>query len=59
VGVDSHLDWGYCCSYSVLSFCYCLKGSLGWRYSIVQNSDTVEQWKVEQNLPPYWDVGEP
>jgi hypothetical protein len=46
-------------SYSILSFCYCSKGSLGWQYSIVQNSDTVEQRKVEQNLPPYWDAGEP
>ena len=32
---------------------------MGWQYSIAQNSDTVEQRKVEQNLPPHADVGEP
>ena len=31
----------------------------GWLYLIVQNSGTVEQRKVEQNSPPYLDVGEP
>ena len=32
---------------------------LGWMYSFVQNSGIVEQWKVEQNLPPHVDVGKP
>jgi hypothetical protein len=32
---------------------------LGWLYSSVQNSGIVEQRKVEQNLPPHVDVGEP
>ena len=32
---------------------------LGWLYSSVQNSGIFEQWKVEQNLPPHVDVGEP
>ena len=46
-------------SYSSLPSCYCLLDEVGWQYSIIQNSDTVEQRKVGQNLPPYWDVGEP
>ena len=32
---------------------------VGWLCLIVQNSGTAEQRKVEQNLPPHWDVGEP
>ena len=32
---------------------------LGWLYSNVQNSSIVEQRKVEKNLPPHVDVGEP
>ena len=32
---------------------------LGWLYSFVQNSGIVERRKVEQNLPPHADVGEP
>ena len=32
---------------------------LGWLYSTVQNFGIVEQQKVEQNLPPHVDVGEP
>ena len=30
---------------------------MGWQYLIVQNSDTVEQRKVEQSLPLHGDVG--
>jgi hypothetical protein len=32
---------------------------LDWLCSTVQNFDIVEQQRVEQNLPPYEDVGEP
>ena len=32
---------------------------VGWLYLIVQNFGTAEQRKVEQNLPPHWDAGEP
>jgi hypothetical protein len=32
---------------------------LGWMCSTVQNFGIVEQQKVEQNLPPHVDVGEP
>ena len=31
----------------------------GWLCLIVQNSGIAEQRKVEQNLPPHWDVGDP
>jgi hypothetical protein len=34
-------------------------GELGWLYSTIQNFDIVEKQKVEQNLPPHEDVGEP
>ena len=32
---------------------------VGWLCLIVQNSGTVERRKVEQNLPPHEDGGEP
>ena len=32
---------------------------MDWLCSTVQNFDIVEQQRVEQNLPPYEDVGEP
>jgi hypothetical protein len=32
---------------------------LDWLCSTVQNFGIVEQQRVEQNLPPYEDVGEP
>ena len=32
---------------------------MDWLCSIVQNFGIVEQQRVEQNLPPYEDVGEP
>ena len=32
---------------------------MGWQYSIVQNSGTVEQLKVEQNSPLHEDEGKP
>jgi hypothetical protein len=36
-----------------------LLDEVGWQYSIVQNSGTVEQLKVEQNPPLHEDVGAP
>jgi hypothetical protein len=59
VGDGSRLDQDCCYSYSFLSSCYCLLDEVGWQYSIVQNSGTVEQRKVEQNSPPHGDVGVP
>jgi hypothetical protein len=59
VGVDSRLDQGFFYSYSFLSSWYCSMDELGWLYSSFQNSGIVEQQKVEQNLPPHVDVGEP
>jgi hypothetical protein len=56
MGVDSRLDPGCCYSCSVLSSWHCSKG---WLYSTVQNFGIVEQQRVEQNLPPHVDVGEP
>ena len=32
---------------------------MDWLCSTVQNFDIVEQQRVERNLPPYEDVGEP
>ena len=57
VGDGSRLDQDCCYSYSFLSSYYCLLDGVGWRYSIVQNSGTVEQRKVEQNSPLLGDVG--
>ena len=59
MGDGSHLDQDCGYSYSFLSSCYCSRDELGWLYSFVQNSGIVERRKVEQNLPPHADVGEP
>ena len=59
MGDGSRLDQDCCYSYSFLSSYYCLLDEVGWKYSIVQNSGTVEQLKVEQNSPPHEDVGAP
>ena len=59
MGDGSRLDQDCYYSYSFLSSCYCSMDELGWLYSFVQNSGIVERRKVEQNLPPHADVGEP
>jgi hypothetical protein len=59
VGVDSRLDLGYCYSCFVLSSWHCSMDGPDWLCSTVQNFGIVEQQRVEQNLPPHEDVGEP
>ena len=59
MGVDSHLDPGYCYSCSFLSSWYFSMDELDWLCSTIQNFGIVEQQRVEQSLPPHEDVGEP
>ena len=60
MGDGSRLDQDCCCySCSFLSSWYFSRDEWDWLCSIVQNFGIVEQQRVQQNLPPHEDVGEP